>query len=254
MDINTLLLILLFVFIGLVIMVMFLFLKRIVVKINKQSKNYFIDKLQAYDNLIKEKEEKLKGLNEEINKIKKISEEEINKNNENKVEKSVFLYDNKNIDYQDGDIFQKMKDIDSKFNIDNIALIKKVIDENFDDSNVFIYEKLLQIREQFNEEFVYKLITSREKVQEEKIKELLGDYSVLLDDFKNKNKKFNVTKFLSYFDKIISDEDPYIYIYVGNKNYDYSDLNPYIRMKYDEKIYKGISIVYRKKLYDYSLK
>ena len=88
-----------FAIIILLIVVMFMFLKKTVIKINQQSKDYFVDKLKAFDALIAEKEEVLKGLNESIEeKQKELLNQEAEKNN---VE-AVYLYDEKSIDYHCG--------------------------------------------------------------------------------------------------------------------------------------------------------
>ena len=67
------------------------------------------------------------------------------------------------------------------------------------------------------------------------------------------NEKINITKFLEYLEIEILKNDPTIYIEVGNKNVNYDYLNNKIKTIYNKKIYKGIKIYYRNRLYDYSL-
>lgn len=248
---TTILLILLFIFIGLMILVMFLLLKRAVITINQQAKEYFVDKLQVYDELIEEKEKKLKGLSEELENKQKAIEEQIEIP---KVSTDVYLYDMKNINYQDVEIFQKMKNIDEKFDINTKELLKKFISEKFSEENISIYEKLIEERSSISQDLVYELVLKNTKEQEQIIREMLKDGNVILDDFLKKNKKFNIIKFISYFDKIIAKLDPFIYVYVGNTNENYDNVHSYIRTKVDESIYKGFSIIYKGRLYDYSLK
>ena len=62
----TILLILACVVVAVLVFVMFIILKKTVAAINSQTKTYFVDKLQAYDSLIDEKE---KRLNEILNII-----------------------------------------------------------------------------------------------------------------------------------------------------------------------------------------
>lgn len=245
------LLVILFVFIILVIIVMFMFLKRVVVNINKQSRDYFVDKLQTYDELISEKEEKLKGLN------KRIKSEEGNKVISKDLEKNdlLYTYDIKNIDYQDLDIFKKMKDIDSRFNINNFKIINQFIELYFEECDIVYYNQLLDIRGKLDQSFIYKLVSKNANNQEEEIRKIFTqDMARIVDDFLKKNKKFNILKFVSYFDKIIKKEDPYIYVYTSSEKENYNKINSFIRSRVDENIYKGIAIIYRGKLYDYSLK
>ena len=241
----------LLVFVALLILVMFLFLKKTVAKINQQSKDFFVDKLQAYDNLINEREEKLKGLNSDIeNKQKKLLEEDTPL----QVNNSVYLYDTKNIDYQDDKIFKKMKEIDQRFNIDTVKLVKRFIKEHFQDDTVLEYNKYDSVRRQFDQQMIYKLISMRQSEQEKEVKRIMRDLAYIVDDFKRKNKTFEIKKFISYFDKIIDKVDPYVYVYVGSKDENYDAINQFVRTKVDHNIYRGISIVYKGKLYDYSLK
>ncbi|MBQ8131770.1 MAG: hypothetical protein IJ193_04705 [Bacilli bacterium] len=241
----------LLVFVALLILVMFLFLKKTVAKINQQSKDYFVDKLQAYDNLIKEREEKLQGLNKDIEEKQKELEAEVQRP---EVNSKVYLYDMKNIDFQDEKIFTKMKEVDQRFNIDTVKLIKRFLKEHFQDDTVLEYNKYMRVRDLFDQKMIFRLISLRPSEQEKEVKELLRDLAYLVDDFKKKNKKFEVKRFISYFDDIISKVDPYVYVYVGTKDENYDSIDKFIRTKIDKNIYRGVSIVYKSKLYDYSLK
>ena len=120
---DIIIVIIVFAIVILLITIMFFFLKRTVVRINQQSKDYFVDKLQAYDDLISQREETLKGLNESI----ELKQKELLEKQENAVkEEAVFLYDQKNIDYQDDKIFQKLKKVESRFNITKRRNFKRV--------------------------------------------------------------------------------------------------------------------------------
>ena len=45
-----------------------------------------------------------------------------------------------------------------------------------------------------------------------------------------------------------------MYVYVGNSKENYDHLHEFVKTKVDENIFKGVSIIYKGKLYDYSLK
>ena len=246
-----LILLLVFVVIVFLVFIMYFFLRKTIIRINQQSKDFFVDKLQAYDELIAKREETLKGLNESI----ELKQKELLADKENNIkEENIYLYDDKVIDYKDNNLFQKLKKIENKFNINNTLLIKKFIKEYYKEESVSKYQTLVELRSEFSRDVIYKLISKGPREQENSIKELLGDMASLLDDFKKKHKKFSLLQFISYFDKIIMVEDPYIYVYVGNAKENYDNLHKLIRTKVDEKIYKGVSIIYKGKLYDFSLK
>jgi flagellar basal body-associated protein FliL len=52
---DIIIVIIVFAIVILLIAIMFFFLKRTVIRINQQSKDYFVDKLQAYDDLISQR-------------------------------------------------------------------------------------------------------------------------------------------------------------------------------------------------------
>lgn len=248
---DIIILIVVFSVVILLVVVMYYFLKRTIAKINQQSKDYFVDKLQAYDKLISQREETLKGLNESI----ELKRKELLEQQENVVkEENVYLYDQQNIDYQDDKIFQKLKKVENRFNINNEMLIKNFIKKYFNEKSVLRYETLVEARSKLSRDVVYKMISKGPREQENNIRKILGDLASILDDFNKKHKKFSLLQFISYFDKIIMVEDPYIYVYVGNSKENYDKLHKFVRTKVDENIFKGVSIIYRGKLYDFSLK
>ncbi len=241
----------LLIFVALLILVMFFFLKKTVAKVNQQSKDFFVDKLQAYDDLISEREEKLKGLKRDIErKQKQLLLEQKN----TPVNTSVYLYDTKNIDYKDEKIFKKMKEVDKRFNIDTVKLVQRFVKEHFQNELVLEYNKYDSVRRQFDQKMIFKLISMRQSEQEKEVRRIMGELAYIVDDFKKKYKSFDIKKFISYFNKIIDEADPYIYVYVGSKDENYDAIHEFIRTKVDENIFRGICIVYKGKLYDYSLK
>ena len=87
------------------------------------------------------------------------------------------------------------------------------------------------------------------------------DLRVILDSreyriyeiYKSLNKKVSIDGFIDYLNELVDSNNPYITIYVGNKNENYDNLSKYIKTIYSDDIYKGIKIVYKNKIYDYSL-
>ena len=210
---------------------MFFILKGTVKKINSQTKLYFVDKLQEYDYMINQKEEKLNSINQEIHKqsIKK-TEEVV------KPQKNTYEFDYQIIDlfnktkYQDKNIFELNKKIDETFNINYIDLLKKFLEHIHDDKT---YDFCLNLKDKFTSELVYELKIMNDKEQENKLKEILDD--------------------TEYLTELLDLNSPNIMVYVGSKSENYDYLSKYIKTIYSKDIYKGIRIIYRKKIYDYSL-
>ena len=65
--------------------------------------------------------------------------------------------------------------------------------------------------------------------------------------------EFNIEDFINYLDFEIGKYDPNVYVYVGDKSVNYDKLDKRIKTIYNSKIYKGIKIVYKNILYDFSL-
>ena len=62
-----------------------------------------------------------------------------------------------------------------------------------------------------------------------------------------------IDNFIDYLDQLVDLNNPKVKILVGNKSENYDHLGNYIETVYDDKIYRGIKIVYRNKVYDFSL-
>ena len=121
--------IIIFIIVGLIIaflvFLMFIVLKKTVRIVNSQTKSYFVNKLQGYDDLIEDKENKLEELDKEIkNKEKGIKEEKQERIN------SVYAFDTNVINLLN----------DAKYQNENIFELNKRIDENF----VVNYEELIR--------------------------------------------------------------------------------------------------------------
>ena len=90
----------------------------------------------------------------------------------------------------------------------------------------------------------------------------LDDYmKILLDSneyniyllFKDLNGKFVIEDFVDYLDRLVDLNNPTITIYVSNKKENYDYLSKHIKTIVSDDIYSGIKIVYKDKVYDFSL-
>ena len=235
---------------------MYVFLKRIVDKINKVSKEYYLDKVQVYDNLIQEKEKKLNELNEEIakknsEKEEENSKEEIVENNNTSSEYEVSI---KKIDYQDENILQQVKNIDEKFQFNEERLIKRFIEKYANKENLNKYNELKKYKEKLNSKVCYELSSKNAKEQEKIIRDMFSNDQDIVNKYMKKNEKMNIITFRPYLDKLISEEDPFVYVYVSDKNKDYNYLSDIIHTIYDNRIYRGIMIKHKNKMYDFCIK
>ena len=232
---------------------MFLVLRKTVRIVNSQTKSYFVNKLQGYDDLIQSKENKLN----EINEIIRDKEKRINEEEKETVNAAGYAFDTEVIDlfnetkYQDSSILELNKKIDENFVVNYDDLIKDFLKLCDDNTN---YQFCVNLRGKFSSDVIYKLESMMLDDREAYLRELLDkkEYKVY-EAFKLMTTDNTVSGFIDYLDQLTDLNSPNIKVLVGNKNENYNYLSDYIETIYNDKIYRGIKIIYRKKIYDFSL-
>lgn len=231
---------------------MFLILKKTVKIVNSQTKSYFVNKLQNYDNLIEAKENKLNEIEELIkNRETGLKEEkEENKGKEYNFDTDVIDLLNQT-KYQDKNVFELNKKIDEKFVINYEELIKDFL--SFTDDNKD-YDFCSKLSDKFDSDTIYKFKTVIPSKLDEAYREYLNDreYSVY-EAFKLVTVQNTIENFIDYLDRMKELNSPYIKILVGSRNENYNYLSEYIETIFSSKIYRGIKIIYKNKIYDFSL-
>lgn len=232
---------------------MFVILKKTVGIVNSQTKSYFVNKLQGYDDLIRDKESKLS----EIDELIKDKEKGIEEDNTHNDVKTGYAFDTNVIDllnstqYQDKNIFELNKKIDENFVVNYEELVKDFLalcDEDKD------YDFCLNLRGKFSSDVIYDLKSMMSDKQEEELKKMLSnkEYKVY-EAFKLVVSDHSIDNFIDYLDQLVDLNNPKITILVGNKSENYDHLSENIETVFNDKIYRGIKIIYRNKVYDFSL-
>lgn len=238
--------------ITLLVFFMFIILKKTVKVVNSQTKTYFVDKLQAYDSLIDEKEQKLN----EIDELLKNKELGL-KDEEKIVKKDGYDFDYNIIDlfnsteYQNKELLKITRLIEEKFDFDHEKLVKDFLRCV---KNVDRYGFCLRLKEKFTPSVVYEVKTLLDQELDDYMKLLLdsNEYNIYLL-FKDLNGKFVIEDFVDYLDRLVDLNNPTITIYVSNKKENYDYLSKHIKTIVSDDIYSGIKIVYKDKVYDFSL-
>lgn len=239
--------------IAFLVFLMFVILKKTVRIVNSQTKSYFVNKLQGYDDLIRDKESKLS----EIDELIKDKEKGIKEDNTHNDVKTGYAFDTNVIDllnstqYQDKNIFELNKKIDENFVVNYEELVKDFLalcDEDKD------YDFCLNLRGKFSSDVIYDLKSMMSDKQEEELKEMLSnkEYKVY-EAFKLVVSDHSIDNFIDYLDQLVDLNNPKITILVGNKSENYDHLSENIETVFNDKIYRGIKIIYRNKVYDFSL-
>jgi len=248
----TILFILACVVIAVLVFVMFIILKKTVSAINSQTKTYFVDKLQAYDSLIDEKEKRLNEIDELLkNKELGLTDEEaiLKKDGYDFDYNIIDLFNN--AEYQNKELLKITRLIDEKFDFDHEKLI---LDFLSCVKNIDKYEFCLRLKEKFTSEVIFEVKTLLDYELDVFMKNFLTEeeYEVYLL-FRDLNGDFLVEDFVDYLDRLVDLNDPTITIYVSNKKENYDYLSKHIKTKVADDIYSGIKIVYKDKIYDFSL-
>jgi len=234
------------------IFLMFLILRKTVRIVNEQTKSYFVNKLQGYDDLIAERENKLNEIDELI-KNREIGKE----NNRRALSKGGYAFDTDVIDlftstgYQDKNIFALNKKIDETFVVNYEELVRDFL-AFCDDSKD--YDFCIKLRNKFDSEKIYSLKSMINQDMEDELKTYLTEKEYkIYEAFKLIISDHSIENFVIYLDQLVDLNSPKIVILVGSKHENYDHLSEYIETKYNDKIYRGLKIVYKNKVYDFSL-
>ena len=248
----TILFLIAIIIVTILVALMFIILKSTVKKINSQTKLYFVDKLQEYDYMIDDKLNKLNEINEEIKEKELKREEQGTNTNSSNYDFDYQIIDLLNkTEYQNKNIFERSKEIDEKFKMDYVTIIKKFLELIKDDG---AYDFCLNLRKKFNSDEIYKLKIMLPEEQTNYLKKFLTEKEYkIFEVYQKIETKPSIDGFLDYINELIDLNNPCILIYVGKKDENYDYLSKYIKTIYSKDIYKGIKIIYRKKIYDYSL-
>ena len=230
---------------------MSLILKNAVKEVDDKSKSYFVDKLKEYDYLIDEKEKRLSQLEDELEKRK-------NGLKDNSFENGTpsYDFDTSIIDlltetsYLDKNILAINKKIEEKFIINYEDLIKDFLSNIKDDNK---YEFCLNLRNKFSPEEIYNIEILLPDEREEYLKNFLNKDEFLVYEIFTSSNKFNMEDFIDYLNRLIELNDPTVTVLVPNKNINYNHIDNKIKTKVSQNIYRGIKILYKNKVYDFSL-
>ena len=257
--------------------------KNAIKRINDSTKKYFLEKLQQYNYLIDEREEKLEKIEKNIQqqsiKMEKINKDYLNGDSEEEsilssdIEKKVeemrqykqklekekqksVVYDIPTPQYKETNFFDTYKNLKKNFKIDAEKIITEFIEKHNEEKETEKYEILKKFRNQFTEKCIYECLTLTSEEQYEIIKEVTNkkvEKIINFDEIFKEPKKFMVTALIDELDQKIKQYNPSIYVYVGQKDINYDNIDERIKTKFYKNMSEGIIIYYKGKIYDYSI-
>ena len=190
---------------------------------------------------------------EKIRKVIKVSEN-------NHIFIRLFIQINKNTLDIIKDFFKTKSSVKTVGNCENKKLtddleIVKGSTENLKNFLINYRDKIdLKLREKFDSNVIYKLKSMLPEDKEKELKGMLSNKEYkLYQAFKLVANEDNVDNFIDYLDQLVDLNNPKIKILVGNRSENYDHLSKYIETVFSDKIYRGIKIIYKNKVYDFSL-
>ena len=142
------------------------------------------------------------------------------------------------------------KKIEEKFIINYEDLLKDFL-SNIKDNNK--YDFTLKLRNKFTPDEIYKIETLLPEERDKYLKELLTDEEYKVYEIFVISNKFNMVDFIDYLNRLIELNNPTVTVLVPNKNINYDYIDSKIKTKVSDNIYRGIKIIYKNKVYDFSL-
>ena len=250
--------------------------KNVIKRIDDSAKRYFIERLQAYNYIIDEKKEKIELLSKEIKEKETLAtklsrpsknNEIFNSSIEKKLEemrifkakmeknKEEIVYNIPTPKFREETFFKTYKEMKRNFDVDNTKVIKEFLEKNPETEDEKKYNILKTLRDQFTPKALYEMTTLNNEEQYEIVKEIIPDEAKKIMNLENKfNKnKFATTKFIDELEELLKKYNPSIYIYVGQNQLNYDNLDNRIKTKFYKNMSEGIIIYYKGKIYDYSI-
>lgn len=213
-----------------VIMLAFIFIlfKNIIRRMDDNAKKYFVNKMQGYDYILEEKQEKLEKIKAEITQLEETNknilkstddDEEFNKemhkseNYQKKYEKDEDIplqretneqinYNLNVPDYRETQFFNNYKEVRQAFTINNEKIIKDFIAKHKNLKEEKEYRALKKLRGKFDQDTIYGCLTLDRKSQKELLEEALTATEKKLVKLKelSESPNFSVETLVKYID------------------------------------------------------
>ena len=119
--------------------------------------------------------------------------------------------------------------------------------------NAKSYYDAIALKQKIMDKGIYDFIILPEKEQRNLIINLGYAESAIYNEYNNLYKQFDINNFLKLINIYIVKNDPHIYLTTSEDNKIFDNLNELIVTKKDKSIIKGMKILYKGKIYDFSL-
>lgn len=262
--------------IAIMLVFVFILFKNIIKRMDDNAKKYFVNKMQDYDYILEEKQSKLNEIKTQIEDIKSANKNILSDDNDETLEYAN-LAGNRNKkrnieeaeeeqpeeikynltvpDYRETQFFNNYKEVKRVFTVNNEKIIKNFIAEHRNQADEKEYKELKKIRDKFDEEAIYSILTLEPNEQIQVLNDVLTAKEKKTIDLEmiSQEKNFNIRKLIKSMDDRLEKIEPTVYIYTNNTESRYDLIDTDIVVKPYNNMSEGIIIKYRDKIYDYSI-
>ncbi|MGI6145495.1 MAG: hypothetical protein ACOYED_06980 [Peptococcia bacterium] len=246
------------VIIVMVLMLVFLFvvLKGIVINVGKIAQNNVMRQLSLYDEIIEQREEKLRKLNKAVNrgqlrlvKGRYKKHPEYGKNNSSSLKQITISEGN----FLDSDFPQKYQIVRS-FAYNRKQCIKELIEQEKSEKTETYTSLIKQLLARFSLDEQYNLSTLEEEDQLIILKEVLSaEEFQLVEKFKELHLTFDCLEFFNWLEEEAFRFDQSIIVRTAYQDEDYHQLDGRIKTQYDRNLCEGLQVIMGNKLYDFAI-
>ena len=152
--------------------------------------------------------------------------------------------------YLDKNIFELNKKIEQKFIINYEDLIKDFLSNIKGDNR---YDFCVKLRNKFTPDEIYNIELMLPEERNAYLKKTLSEEEYKVYEIYLASNKFNMEDFIDYLNRLIELNDPTVVVLVPNDKVNYDYIDSKIKTKVSDNIYRGIKIIYKNKVYDFSL-
>lgn len=226
----------------------FFFIKKLIAHINRQVKSYFVNQLQIFDEIASVKEEECRQVSQLTETIPQQETETIDK-------KEKIVYRSSKIKparYTNLSFFEDYAKVTKAFQFDYQKIIEYFIEKSTKDrTTIEEYENIVEVLNIFSEKVKFSLYLVDGANQKEILENILDKkQQILLKDYMQDQIKFDLDDFISYLKYQLRLYDNHVYVEAENQKYLENSDAIFIE---NTNIHMGIKIIYKNKLYDYSL-
>ena len=115
------------------------------------------------------------------------------------------------------------------------------------------YDFCVKLRNRFTPNEIYNIELMIPEERNKYLKQELTTEEYKVYEIYLSSHRFNMEDFIDYLNRLIELNDPTVVVLVPNKSINYDYIDSKIKTKVSDNIYKGIKIIYKNKVYDFSL-